>query len=103
MPKPGASSLSDDSESSSSSSSTSTGALSGRCGGVCALKVDPVTGSKEPAGVLREAKAVLSERGGFAGGYHEVSMQLNFWTSFLKFLLIFCKHMCGLILFRTTF
>jgi hypothetical protein len=78
MPKPGASSSSDDSESSSSSPSTSTGALSGRCGGVRTPEVDPVTGSEEPAGVLREAEAVLWERGGFAGGSHGVSMQLNF-------------------------
>jgi hypothetical protein len=84
MPKPGASSLSDDSESSSSSSSTSTGALSGQCGGVRASEVDPVTGSEEPAGVLREAKAVLCERGGFAGGSHGVSMQLNFWDIVLN-------------------
>jgi hypothetical protein len=62
-----------------------------------------VTGSEEPAGVLREAEAVLWERRGFAGGSHGVSMQLNFWASFLKLLLIFYKHMCGLILFRTTF
>jgi hypothetical protein len=56
MPKLGASSSSDDSK---LSSSTSTGALSGRCGGVRALEVDPVTGSEEPTGVLREAEAVL--------------------------------------------
>jgi hypothetical protein len=59
--------------------------------------VDPVTGSEEPVGVLREAEAMLWERGGFAGGSHEVFMQLNFWASFLKLLLIFYKHMCGLI------
>jgi hypothetical protein len=100
MPKPGASSSSDDSE---SSSSTSTGALSGRCGGVRVPEVDPVTGSEEPAGVLREAEAVLWERGGFAGDSHGVSMQLNFWASFLKLLLILCKQMCGLNIFRTTF
>jgi hypothetical protein len=75
MPKPGASSSSDDSE---SSSSTSTGALSGRCGGVRAPEVDPVTGFEEPTGVIREAKAMLWEREGFAGGSHGVSMQLNF-------------------------
>jgi hypothetical protein len=92
MPKPDASSSSDDSKSSFSSSSTSTRALLGRCGGVLAPKVDPVTGSEEPACVLREAKAVLWERGGFAGGSHGVSMQLNFWASFLKLLLIFCKQ-----------
>jgi hypothetical protein len=103
MPKPGALSSSDDFESSSSSSSTSTGALSGRCGGVRALEVDPVTGFEEPACVLREAEAVLWKRGGFAGGSHGVSMQLNFWASFLKLLLIFCTHIRGLILFRTTF
>jgi hypothetical protein len=91
MPKPGASFSSDDSE---SSSSTSTGALSGRCGGVRAPEVDPVTGSKEPVGVLREAEVVLWECGWFAGGSHGVCMQLNFWASFLKLLLIFCKHMC---------
>jgi hypothetical protein len=78
MPKPGASSSSDDSESSSSPSSTSIGALSGRCGGVRAPEVDLVMGSEEPAGVLREAEAMLWECGGFAGGSHGVSMQLNF-------------------------
>jgi hypothetical protein len=75
MPKPTALSSLDDSE---SSSSTSTGALSGRCGGVRAPEVDPVTGSEEHAGVLREVEAVLWECGGFAGGSHGVSMQLNF-------------------------
>jgi hypothetical protein len=100
MPKPGASSSSDDSE---SSSSTSTGALSRRCGGVHAPEVDPVTGFEEPTGVLREGEAMLRERGGFADGSHGVSMQLNFWASYLKLLLIFCKHMCGLHIFRTTF
>jgi hypothetical protein len=59
MPKPGASSSLDDSKSSSSSSFTSTGALSGWCGGVRAPEVDPITGSEETAGVLREAEAVL--------------------------------------------
>jgi hypothetical protein len=103
MPKPDASSSSDDSESSSSPSSTSTRALSGQCGGVRAPEVDPVTGSEELAGVLREGEAVLRERGGFAGGSHGVSVQLNFWASFLKLLLIFCKHMCGFNIFRTTF
>jgi hypothetical protein len=66
-------------------------------------EVDPVMGSEEPVGVLREGKVVLREHGGFAGGSHGVSMQLNFWASFLKLLLIFCKYMCGLNIFRTTF
>jgi hypothetical protein len=100
MPKPGASSSSDDSE---SSSSTSTRALSRRCGGVRAPEVDPVTGFEEPAAVLREGEAVLWEHEGFADGSHGVSMQLNFWASFLKLLLIFYKHMYGLNIFRTTF
>jgi hypothetical protein len=100
MTKPDASSSSDDSE---SSSSTSTGALSGRCGSVRVPEVDPVTGSKELAGVLREGEVVLRERGGFASRSHGVSMELDFWASFLKLLLIFCKHMCGLNIFRTTF
>jgi hypothetical protein len=86
MPKLGASSSSDNSE---SSSSTSIGALSGWCGGVRVPEVDSVTGSKEPAGVLKEGEAMLRERGGFAGGSHGVSMQLNFWANFLKLLLIF--------------
>jgi hypothetical protein len=78
MSKLDASSSSDDLESSSSSSSTSTRALSGRCGGVRAPEVDPVTRSKEHAGVLREAEAVLWEHGVSAGGSHGVSMKLNF-------------------------
>jgi hypothetical protein len=74
MSKSDASSSSDYSESSSSSSSTLTGALSRRCGGVRMPEVDPVMGSEEPAGVLREAEAVLWERGGFAGDSHRMSM-----------------------------
>jgi hypothetical protein len=70
---------------------------------VYAPEVDPVMGSEEPAGVLRESEAVLQERRGFAGSSHGVSMQLNFWASLFKLLLIFCKHMCGLNIFRTTF